>query len=191
MARNVVVSGVPGVGASEVCEGARRELGEEYTLVNVGDVMLQEALEHGLADGREELAQLRFRDQRALQRRASEHIARESDSGPLLINTHLVVETPLGYVPGLSEAMLADIDPAALVVVDAATETVRERRETSERSYEQFSRSVAFHRQLQNSAAFAYSLQSNASVYHLRNDDDVEAAVGRLAAIAETFSELS
>lgn len=191
MAENIVVTGIPGVGASNVCEGARRDLGDEYTLVNVGDIMLQDALEHGLADSREGLARLRFRDQRALQRRASEHIARESDSGPLLINTHLVVETPLGYIPGMSAGTLADIDPAALVVVDASTETIRQRRDESGRSYGQFSQSIQFHRQLQNSAAFAYSLESNAPVYHLRNEDGVEEAVERLSAIAGMLSNLS
>lgn len=191
MAENIIVTGIPGVGASNVCEGARRELGDEYTLINVGDIMLQEALEHGLADSRDELTRLRFRDQRALQRRASEHIARESDSGPLLINTHLVVETPLGYIPGMSAGMLSDIDPAALVVVDASTETIRQRRDGSRRSYDQFSQSVGFHRQLQNSAAFAYSLESNAPVYHLRNEDGVEEAIGQLTAIAGMLSNLS
>lgn len=191
MTGNIVVSGVPGVGASNVCEGARRELGDEFTLLNVGDIMLQEALEHGLADRREELVRLRFRDQRALQRRASEHIARESDSGPLLINTHLVVETPLGYIPGMSAEMLSEIAPAALVVVGASTETIRKRRDESDRSYEQFNQSIQFHRQLQNSAAFAYSLESNAPVYHLRNEDDVEEAIERLSAIAGMLSNRS
>ena len=191
MSENVLVSGVPGVGASRVCEGARRELEGEYTLVNVGDVMLQEALEHGLASGREELSRLRIRDQRALQRRAAEHIGRESDSGSLLINTHLVVETPLGYVPGMTGEMLTEIDPSALVVVDAATGTIRERRERSERSYEHFSESVAFHKQLQNAAAFSYSLQGNLPVYHLDNEDNVEETSAQLAAIAGMLSNLS
>ena len=191
MSENVLVSGVPGVGASRVCEGARRELDGEYTLLNVGDIMLQEALEHGLASSREELSRLRIRDQRALQRRAAEHIGRESDSGSLLINTHLVVETPLGYVPGMTGEMLTEIDPSALVVVDAATGTIRERRERSERSYEHFSESVEFHKQLQNAAAFSYSLQGNLPVYHLDNGDNVEETSAQLAAIAGMLSNLS
>lgn len=185
---NVVVSGVPGVGASKLCEIARRNLGEEYTLVNVGDVMLQEALEHGLATSREELIRLRLRDQRALQRRAGEYIARESDSGPLLINTHLVVETPLGFIPGMGETTLSDIDPSAFVIVDATPETIRDRREGSERDYDQFTDSLHFHKQLQSAAAFSYSLQSNAPVHHVRNEEDVDESGQHLATLVENVN---
>lgn len=185
---NVVVSGVPGVGASKLCELARRELGEEYTLVNVGDVMLQEALEHGLATSREELTRLRLRDQRALQRRAGEYIDRESDSGSLLINTHLVVETPLGFIPGMGETTLSDVDPAAFVIVDASPETIRERREGSDRDYDQFTDSLRFHTQLQSAAAFSYSLQSNAPVHHVRNEENIEESGEQLARIVENVN---
>jgi len=191
MSVNVIVSGVPGVGATKVCENARRELGDEYTLINVGDVMLEEALERGLATSRDELARLRFRDQRALQRRAGEYIARESANGPLLINTHLVVETPLGYLPGMGPESLAEIVPAAFVVVDAPPEQIRERREQSRRSYEQFSSSIPFHKQLQSAAAFSYSLQSNAPVYHLINDESATATGEQLATIVGMMSNLA
>lgn len=191
MTVNTVISGIPGVGASKVCEQARRQLGDEYTLINVGDVMLEEALEHGLASSRQELSRLRLRDQRALQRRAGEYIARKSDSGPLLINTHLVVETPLGYIPGMSSAVLSDIDPSALVIIDAADETIRERRERSSRSYEQFSAAINFHRQLQSVAALSYSFESNAPVHHLLNEDDVEEASERLTRLVGVMSNLA
>lgn len=189
MGGNVVVSGVPGVGASKVCEQARRTLGDEYTLVNVGDIMLQEALEHGLATSREELSKLRLRDQRALQRRAGEQIARQSDSGPLLVNTHLVVETGLGYIPGMDAATLQEISPGAFVIVDASVESIRERRDQSARSYEQFSEAVMFHKQLQNIAALAYSMESNAPVYRLDNETDIDEASDRLATITKTITQ--
>lgn len=189
MSHTVVVSGIPGVGASRVCEQARRQLGDEYTLVNVGDIMLQEALEHGLATSREELSRLWLRDQRALQRRAGEHIARRTDSGPLLVNTHLVVETPLGFIPGLDEAVLRDIQPAAFVLVDASDEEIRTRREASERSYEGLS-PIGFHRQLQTAAAFTFSARSNAPIHHVSNEGDVADAADRLATIVGIISNL-
>ena len=57
-----VVAGVPGVGASEVCRLARKRLGEGYTLLNVGDVMLEEAIAEGLVADRADLATLSRRD---------------------------------------------------------------------------------------------------------------------------------
>ena len=190
MQMNIVITGVPGVGATKVSENARRELGEEYSLINMGDVMLEEALERGLARSRKGLSRLQFRDQRALQRRAGEYIARKSATGPVLIDTHLVVETPLGYIPGMGLETLREVNPSAFVIVDAPTESIRERREQSHRSYEQFSPSISFHKQLQNSAAFTFALQSNAPVYHLLNDESAAATGKQLATLVGMLSNI-
>lgn len=186
MGRTAVISGLPGVGASTVCENARRELGSEYTLVNVGDLMLGLALEHGLADSRELLTKLPLRDQQTLQRRASEHVQRMADEGPLLVNTHLAVETAYGIVPGMNKTTLEDVDPSVLVVVDAPDEAIQERREESQRSYDQHRMDIEFHRQLQNAAAFEYSFHTGAPVQHVYNDDAEEASE-RLAAIVDAL----
>jgi adenylate kinase len=186
MAPTVVVTGVPGVGASRVCEAARRRLGDEYTLVNFGDVMLEEALEHGLAEGRETLTELPIRDQRLLQRRAAELIARKPVEGALLVNTHLVVHTTHGFIPGLPDGVRSEVDPSTIAVVDASPETIRRRRETSERTYPgEAGTTLAFHRQLQNAAALHHAAAADAPVEHVPNDDDLEAAAERLATVAE------
>jgi len=190
MSLNLVITGVPGVGATKVSENARRKLGEEYNLVNVGDVMLEEALERGLARSRKELSRLQFRDQRALQRRAGEYIARESANGPLLINTHLVVETPLGYIPGMGTETLREINPSAFVLVDAPPEDIRARREQSARSYEQFSPSISFHKQMQSAAAFMFSFQSNSPVYHLVNDESAAETGDQLATLVRMMANI-
>lgn len=186
MARTVVVTALPGVGASRVCERTRRRLGDEYTLINVGDVMLEAALEHGLADTRDGLAHLPPRDQRLLQRRAGEHVARKATEGPLLVNTHLVVHTDAGFVPGLPGDVRMEMDPSVLVVVDAEPETILGRRERSERTYPSDGRSVVeFHQQLQSAAALTYSATDGIPIRHVDNDDDLDAAVDDLTAIAE------
>jgi len=186
MYSSVLVSGVPGAGTTRVCEQARRLLGEEYTLLHVGDVMLQEALEGGIATDRTELSQLGLRDQRALRRRATEQIARELDAGPAIVNTHFVVETTTGYIPGLTDESLVDLDPAAFVVVDASDATIQARREESSRSYETFTPGPGFHRQLQSVAAFSYARRTGAPIHHVRNEEDA-AADERLAAVAEAL----
>lgn len=185
----VVVSGVPGVGASRICQEARRALGDEYALVNFGDVMLEEALEHGLTDSRAGIGALPIRDQRMLQRRAGEYVARKAAEGPLLVNTHLVIETDHGFIPGLPDAVRADVNASAFVVVDASPGTIRDRRANSERDYAEESRlTLEFHRQLQTVAAFTYSAASEAPVRHVSNEDDLDAAADRLATIVDTHT---
>jgi len=187
MARTVVVTGIPGVGASRVCERTRRRLGDEYTLVNVGDVMVESALEHGLADTRDDLAHLAPRDQRLLQRRAGEHVARKAAEGPLIVNTHLVVHTDAGFLPGLPGDVRMEMDPSVLVVVDAEPETILRRRAGTDRTYPSEGRSVVeFHQQLQSSAALTYSATDGIPIRHVDNDEDLDEAVDDLVAIAES-----
>ena len=184
-----VVTGVPGVGASRICEGARRDLGDAFTLVNFGDVMLEEALERGLTDSRDGLGELSIRDLRILQRRAGEYVARKRSEGPLLVNTHLVVNTVHGFLPGLPPAVLSDVDPAALVVVDASPETIQRRRETSSRSYPDEPRSVvAFQRQLQNAAAVSAAGAAGAPIRHVSNEGGIDTAAENLARVADTVA---
>jgi adenylate kinase len=177
-----VVSGIPGVGASKVCEEARRELGERYTLVNTGDVMLEAALERGLANSREGLAELPLADQRVLQRRAGEYVRREAREGPVLVNTHLVIQTPYGFLPGLPEPVLADVDPSAILLVEADAPTIVERRERSNyRDYpEETELMVTFHQQLSRAAAMGYSMRSGVPVQLVPNEGAVENAVESL-----------
>lgn len=185
MSGTVVVTGIPGVGASRVCQQARRELGDEFTLVNFGDVMLEEGLEVGLVDSRGDLASLSMADQRMLQRRASEQIARRPDDETLIINTHIVIRTDYGFIEGMPEAVLSDIDPTAFVVVDTSVETIQQRREGSERDYiDETASSLSFHRNLQNAAAFNYAAAANAPVRQIANDD-LDAAAEELEMMAE------
>jgi adenylate kinase len=181
----VVVSGVPGVGASRVCERARRDLGDEYTLINFGDVMLEEALEHGLTDSREGLSALPVRDQRTLQRRAGEYVARKAAEGPLLVNTHLVIHTDHGFIPGLPSGVRTDVNPSAFVVVDAPVDTIQQRRQESERAYLDEGRgAVEFYRHLQSAAAFTYSAASDVPVRYVSNDE-LDEAGDRLGTLVE------
>ncbi|MFB6219151.1 MAG: adenylate kinase [Halobacteriaceae archaeon] len=182
-----VVSGIPGVGASKVCEEARRELGDEYTLVNTGDVMLEAALERGLASSREGLAELPLAEQRVLQRRAGEYIRREARDGPVIANTHLVVQTPYGFLPGLPGPVLADVDPTALLLVEAEATTICERREQSDyRDYPEATElMVTFHQQLSRAAAMGYSMRAGIPVQLVPNEGALADAVESMVAAIE------
>ncbi|WP_245902950.1 AAA family ATPase [Salinigranum rubrum] len=99
-----VVSGVPGVGSSRVTEAAVASLDERFELLNSGDVMLEEALGSGRdVEGRDDLSGLSPTELRRLQRRMGEYVAAVATDPDthVVLNTHLVVSTSAGFVPGL------------------------------------------------------------------------------------------
>jgi len=185
-----VVSGVPGVGSSAVCSTARRELEDSYELLNFGDVMLEEAVSRGLATGRDEMAGLPVSDYRLLQRRAGEFIAERARERDLIVDTHLVVHTAHGFLPGFPESVLRDVRPNALVLVEADPDTVLARREDSEyRSYRQESATtVSFHQQLNRAASISYSMHVAAPIQTVSNEGTVEEAAAEIASIVESVT---
>lgn len=184
-----VVSGVPGVGSSQICSGARRELGDGYALVNVGDVMLEAAAIEGLATSREELAALSVRDHTLIQRRAGEEIRRRGRDRSLIVDSRFMVRTPQGFLPGFSTTTLSDVRPDLLVSVEADPETTVERRdESAYREYpEEPATMVEFHQQLNRAAAVNYATQTDATIMPISNEGAVENAVESLVRVIETL----
>lgn len=179
-----LISGVPGVGVSAISEAARRHLENGYELVNFGDVMLEEAATRGEATTRDELSALSRRETERLQRRAGEYVEDRGRETEVLLTTHLAVETADGVVPGLPQGVLRDIDPDLFVLVEAAPETVLERRDQSDRSFEDVSvRRIEFLQDLSRAAAFDYALQADAPVELVENEGDVEENAEALLAV--------
>jgi adenylate kinase len=180
-----VVSGVPGVGASEVCQTARSQLGDAYHLMNYGDVMLERAITRGMVQDRNDLATLPRRESRLLQRRAGEYVASVAQSKSVILNTHLAVSTAHGFVSGMPPAVRGDVDPTRYVLVEADPETIGERREQVEyREYrEQGTRAIDFHQDLNRAAAMHHAAATGAPVRLVENEGAVEGAAEDLAAI--------
>lgn len=186
-----VVSGVPGVGSSRVTEAAVASLDERYELLNTGDVLLEEALGSGFdVSGRDDLADLRPRELRRLQRRMGEYVAAIASEPEthVVLNTHLVVTTAAGFVPGLPPEVLTEIDPDAFVLVEADTDVVQERRaDSGYRSYRVDDRlGIEFQQSMSRTAAFAYATSVGAPIALVENTDDVESAAARLSREIET-----
>lgn len=180
-----VVSGVPGVGASEVCRTARTELGDGYELINFGDVMLEKAAARGLTRNRDELSKLSQRDLQLLQRRSAEYVAGRARGRAVILNTHLAVATVHGYLPGLSGPLLREVDPDRFVLIEASPETIASRREEmSHRTYRETGvHSIDFHQDLTRAAAMSYAMQTGAPVRMIENESSLEAAAADLVAI--------
>ncbi|WP_318569868.1 adenylate kinase [Salinigranum marinum] len=188
-----VVSGVPGVGSSRVTEAAVASLDEQYELLNTGDVLLEEALGSGFdVSGRDDLADLRPRELRRLQRLMGEYVAAIASEPEthVVLNTHLVVTTAAGFVPGLPPEVLTEVDPNAFVLVEADPDVIRDRRTGSDyRSYRVDDRlGIEFQQSMSRTAAFAYATSVGAPIALVENTDDVESAAARLSREIETAS---
>ena len=189
-----IVSGVPGVGSSRVCEEARRHLDGAYELVNFGDVMLEEAAARGLATGRSELASLPLRDYRIVQRRAAEEIdrRRRQKSHSLIVDTHLAVYTAFGFLPGMPEVVFSELKPDVFALVEAEPATIVERRRGSDfREYPiENEMAVSFHVQLNRAAAMNHAIRIAAPIMPISNERTVEDAATRLVAVVEAADDL-
>ncbi|MFB6071295.1 MAG: adenylate kinase [Halanaeroarchaeum sp.] len=179
-----LVSGVPGVGLSTITERARKRLDENYELVNFGDVMLEHAAANDWATRRADLRGLSQRQTRRLQRRAGEFVADLTEPREVLLTTHLAVETDAGFLNGLPEAVLRDVNPDRFVLVEAAPETIRSRRDAADRDYGDASlRTIDFAQDANRTAAFEYAHAVDAPIRLVENEDDVEEAAADLAEV--------
>ncbi len=132
----VVVTGVPGVGKTTVLEHLAKiasERGLKLKIVNFGDYMLETALKEGLVGSRDELRKLSLRKQLELQALAASRIVESAgkelgEKDFLVVDTHALVKTPAGYLPGLPFHVLDKLKPDVIVVVEAEPEIVVERQ---------------------------------------------------------------
>jgi Archaeal adenylate kinase len=177
-----LVSGVPGVGASTVCETARRRLDDDYQLVNFRDVMLEQAAARGLAEQRDDLPRLTARETRRLQRRAGEYVADRSEVRDVLLNTYLAVETEDGYLPGLASDAFDGVAPERFVLLEAAPETIVRRRRESTRPHDNTVREVRFQQELNRTATVELAAQTGAPVRHVENEEAVDDVAAELVA---------
>jgi adenylate kinase len=185
MIDTTVISGVPGVGASEVCRHARQQLGDRYKLLNFGDVMLEEAIARGLVSERADLGTLSRQEIRRLQRRAGEFVASKARTNAVLVNTHFAVATAHGFLPGLHAEVLADVDPTRLVLVEADAATIADRRRAVDyREYrEQGVRAIDLHQDLNRAGAIHHAFETGCPVRLVENETAPEEAAETLTRI--------
>jgi adenylate kinase len=178
----VIVTGVPGVGKSSVMEGVSKAY--LVPVVNYGSVMFEEAAARKLVASRDEMRRLPTEKQRQIQTMAAERIGAMSDA---IIDTHCLIKTREGYLPGIPMTVLALIAPHAVVLVEAPPAQIFSRRKKdASRSRDADSEAaIDEHQRLNRAAACAMAVVSGATVKIVVNPDgEVEAAV---AALCEVF----
>lgn len=171
----VIVTGVPGVGKSSVMEGVSKAF--SVPVVNYGSVMFEEAKARKLAESRDQMRKLPAETQRQIQAKAAERIGAMTDA---IIDTHCLIKTREGYLPGIPMTVLTLIAPHAVVLVEAPPAQIFARRgKDASRSRDADSEgAIAEHQELNRAAACAMAVVSGATVKVVPNlDNGLEDAV--------------
>jgi adenylate kinase len=119
----IVVTGVPGVGKSTCMKAASERLGWE--IVNFGTFMFEAAKAEGVIESRDDMRKMALEDQRRIQKLAAEKIAEMEN---VIIDTHLTIKTPKGYLPGIPAWVAEKLQPITIFIVEASPEEIYNRR---------------------------------------------------------------
>ena len=165
----IVVTGIPGVGKTTVMKKAAEGLKIDF--VTFGTVMADIAIEKGLVENRDEMRKLTLKQQKDLQIKSAEKIARMKN---VIVDTHCTIKTPKGYMPGLPEWVIKKLMPTAIVVVEADPKEIYNRRAndpTRNRDPDTIEQ-INEHQMINRAAAMAYAALSGATVKIVFNHDN-------------------
>ena len=128
-----IVTGIPGVGKTTVLSKVKEILDNKKInnkIVNYGDYMLMMAIKLGYVNNRDEIRKLPIEKQKQLQIEAARSIAKEAAEGEGLffVDTHAVIRTPSGYLPGLPKYVIEEINPRVIFLIEADPKVILERQ---------------------------------------------------------------
>ncbi len=186
MNRIAVVAGVPGVGKTTVVDGAYeklKEIGSPYEKVNYGDYMFKLSQKEAGVKDRDEMRKMDLDLNRKLQRKCAKEIAKRAKKGPILVDTHCMIKTPKGYMPGLPKWVLDELNPDAVVLIEADSEKIAGRRvsDDSRKRDDELEDEIDTHQELNRALAAACGAMVGATVTIINNEEGkVDEAVNKM-----------
>ena len=133
MKKTIIVTGIPGTGKTTVCNTAVKlaeKIGVKINVINYGTVMVETLKEYGENVDRDLMRKADTNFQRKMQREVAEKIAEKIKqlNGITIIDTHMSIKTPEGYMPGLPSHVLQLLKPEMLVLIEAKPNEISSRR---------------------------------------------------------------
>lgn len=174
MGKRVIITGVPGVGKTTVIDGALKLLsseGIEYQSINFGSYMYEVASQEQIVENRDQMRKLDRDIQKRLQQKAAQAIA--AMKGNVIIDTHCSISTSQGFLPGLPEWVLKELNPDVLILVETDDDQILQRRlrdPTRTRDMEG-SKAIGEHQQFNRSIASTIATITGCTVKFVKNQD--------------------
>lgn len=167
--KTIVLVGIPGAGKSsilkEVCQLCN------VVVVNYGDKMMEEAASENIT--RDTLRKMPFREQQKIGVKAARKIIQEYSDNVVIIDTHALIKTNIGYCPGLPLEVLQILSPTAYALVECRSDIILERRSKDPiRTRDKESvEELVMHQELTRSFITACSMQTSSLLCCIQNNN--------------------
>ena len=128
--KRVIIVGITGVGKTTVITTVFNKLTEQQVNTKhmvFGTAMFEEAQKIGVTE-RDDMRKLSTDKQKQLQISAATSISKHEDD-IVLVDTHLFIKTPNGYLPGLPDYILKALSPTHVILIEGTSEEVIKRRQ--------------------------------------------------------------
>jgi len=129
----LLVAAVPGAGKTTVLEYVKKKF-SKAKIVSTGNLVFDYAKKHYGLKNRDETRKMTMKQQRTAQDNAAKKIGRMRDK-VVLVDTHLSIKTPSGYLPGGGTHMLRHIKPDGIILLEFRPEDVLARRRKDKSRY--------------------------------------------------------
>lgn len=133
MGKPIIVTGIPGTGKSTVCNIAKRlasDTGSKISVINYGTATMEILQQHGQNMERDAMRKADLDFQCEMQKKVAEMLSEKISKidGTTIVDTHMAIKTPYGYLPGLPRHVLQLLKPRMLVLIEAKPSEITSRR---------------------------------------------------------------
>ncbi len=165
----IILVGVPGCGKSSILKEVASQV-PSVAIVNYGDKMLEEAASTGI--NRDTLRKMPLIKQQEIGIKAARNIVQQKEQ-LVIVDTHALIRTQIGFCPGLPKEVLHILSPRALVWIECPPSLILERRanDLSRTRDEETKEEILLHQELIRSYLTACSMETGAWLCTLSNSN--------------------
>lgn len=187
MVTRIMVTGVRAVGKSTLVSHTSVPSG--LTVYNYGHEMEKLGKINKILKDKTELEELNLPKRKKLQRLVAEEIDADHTPFPILVDGHLIVDSPSGFVPGLPMECIRKLKFTGIILLHTKPPEIIERRKVLAKKYNMIPQwdsedRIEFHHRILRQACVNYMIQSDAHF------EEIENVQGKLDSTVKRFLEV-